>query len=373
MIGVKTHNYCERDKKVDTLYFFASDEDIYKIFETIERKFDIKYCIERTKSNCDHESILEFDSIQDLELNQTKYLITKKDKVMNTVYRKVHHFYENYYPDNKESIQFAGRELYPHNELSDFRLHINLDYKSDYAKMLFKHIVKEVKRNCIKIDYYLCPYMGKELYINKKNYVYFCQRALSPIIITDSGEPERWWWNEEVRLFMKRPIDDQLYFLTKVLSNALINDYKGEFKSQTVNYQIYEGVFSKLFTIGDLVFLKKILPLFNDNSNAISPNGVVKKTMVDLQELVIDLAFSYKADGISFLVKNLNLIPEIGYNSGSVAIVKALLKKKYIEFFKQSFLDITQDDKERLKSILNDISEKRLYKTRDMILKALDS
>lgn len=372
-MGVKIHNYHERDNEMDTLYFFASDEDIYKIFETIEGEFDIKYCVERTKSNLDYKPTLEFDSIRDLELKETKYLITKKEQIMNTVYRRAYSFYENYYPDNKDSVQFAGRGLYRHNELSDYRLHIDLDYKSDYAQMLFKRIVKEVKHNCIKIDYYLCPYIGKELYKNKNDYVFFAQRALCPVIITDSGEPERWWWNEEVRLFMKRPLDEQLDFFSKILSNGVISDYNEEFKNETVNYQIYEGVFSKLYVMEHLDSLKNILPLFNDNSNAKSPNRSVGNIMEDLHEMVIDLAFSYKADGITFLIKNLYLIPETGYNCGSLAIVKTLLKKKYIEFFKQSLLEISQEDKERIKSILTDITEKRLVKTRDTLLNILNS
>lgn len=372
-MGVKIPNYHERNEEMRSLYFFASDEDIYKIFEAIEGEIDIKYCVERTKSNLDFKPTLEFDSIRELELKETKYLITKKDQIMNTVYRRAYSFYENYYPDNKDSVQFAGRKSYRNNEWGDYQLQIDLDYKSDYAQMLFKRIVKEVKRNCIKIDYYLCPYMGKELYKNKKDYVFFAQRGLCPVIITDSGEPERWWWNEEVRSFMKSSLDEQLIFFSKVLSNDVISDYHEEFKNETVNYQIYEGVFSNLYALADLDSLKIILPLFNDNSKAISPNGVVRKTMEDLQELVIDLAFSYKADGITFLIKNLYLIPETGYNCGSLEIVKTLLKKKYIEFFKQSLLELSQEEKEKVKSILNDISEKRLVKSRDMILSILNS
>lgn len=357
-------------------YFYASDEDIYNIFEAIEDEFDIKYCVKRTHSNLDYKPTLEFYSIRDLELTEMDYLITKKNQIMDTVYRRAYGFYENDYRKHKDSVLFYGRKLYPHNQMSDYCLHIDLNYwglKSDFAEMLFKRIVKEVKRNCIKIDYHLFSYMGKELYKNKKDYIFCGQNNYWDTVFTDSGASERWWWNEEVRLFMKKPFDEQFEFFTKVLSNDVISDYDGEFENQTANYQIYEAVFSKLHSIEDLDFLKKLLPLFNDNSNALSPFAAATKAMETLYEMVMELAYLHKAEGITYLLKHLYLIPDTGYHCGSLTIVKALLYKKYIGFFKQSLPELSQEDKERLKAILHDVPPQRIAKARDMILKMLNS
>lgn len=359
---------------MDTLYFFASDEDMYMIFHTIESKYAIKYCRLRTENKLESKPKLEFNTIKELDLKRGSYLIVKKTQVMETFYSGKYAYYENPYPDNKDAVLLHGRNRFHQNALNlgDYQLHIDLSFKSDYAQMLFEYIVRQVKRNCIKIKAKLHFYVGKELYKNKKDYIFFGQRDAFPVIITDGGTPKRWWHDEEVRFFMEKPLSSQLKFLTEVFSNNLITDYKEECKNHTVNWQIYQGVMCNLYSLKDYNELEMLLPFFNDSCISMSPIAGGRNVMEDLKEMVIYLAFIHKAEGITWLIRNLHLIPKTGYYCGSQAIVEALMKKKYMEILKQSLSDISYDEQENVKTILNNISNKRLLKSKDMMLQILN-
>ena len=82
--------------------------------------------------------------------------------------------------------------------------------------------------------------------------------------------------------------------------------------------------------------------------------------MEELKDIVIDLAFSQKVSGLKLLLENIGKIPYNGYKCGSKAIIITLLKKKYFNLFMESLECISYKDKEIVKRILADISDKKL-------------
>lgn len=362
---------------MDTIYFFASNEDLYKIFEKIEEEFNIKYCTERADVSSDHTGApqLEYNSIKEIvDKGAIRFLLSEKSEKMDTYYRKTDKeaYYKTEYSKNRNCVVFNGGKVYP-AMIGDYQLHIHIPYGSVYAAKLFKRIVKEVKQNCVKINNISPFYVGNEMYKCKDNYVFFGQCFAYPLKITDDGEAIRWWHNKSVRQFMSKPLTDQLVFLNEILSNNKISDYNKELKNNTENYQMYNGVMFNVANYKGFAILDEIMPLFNDNSEALSPLTGGKTAMEELRDIVINLAFSQKEEGIKVLLDSMKNIPDNGYNSGSKSIIQTLLKKKYIDIFKKSLFNTSYQTKDLVKSILEDITEKRVQKLKDEIMPILNT
>ncbi len=158
---------------IDTIYFFASKKDLCIIFAAVEQEYDIKYCATQAdKEVCKSEMPkMEFDTINEIaddchaaHLIQPFYLITPKNQPM-VRYRqalKDRDDIERYrviYPENKNSVLLKGMQK--HMDLTfDYYVHIARTLETEFSGMLFKKIVREVKRNCVKIKYsapiYIC-------------------------------------------------------------------------------------------------------------------------------------------------------------------------------------------------------------------------
>lgn len=362
--------------KMDTIYFFAINEDLYNIFGKIEEEFDIKYCMERVDVNAVNSEVsqLEYDSIKDIVgKGEIGILISKKSEKMDTYYRKTdkESYYKTEYYKNRNCVVFNGGKIYP-AMISDYQIHIHEPYGSVYAEKLFKRIVKEVKKNCVKIKDIMPFYVGSEMYKYKDNYVFKGQRFAYPLKITDDGGTILWWNNERVRAFMQKPIMNQLAFLNEVLSNRKINDYNEELINYTENYQIYNGIMYNIANYKEINLFDEIMPLFNDDSEALSPLTGGKSAMEELRDIVINLAISQKEEGIKVLLDSLESIPVKGYNCGSKSIIQTLLKKKYIDMLKIGLVNTSEQTKNLVKTILDDITEKRLIKSKDEIISILE-
>ena len=93
--------------------------------------------------------------------------------------------------------------------------------------------------------------------------------------------------------------------------------------------------------------------------------------MEELRDIAINLALSYKEDGMRVLLDSLKNIPNKGYNCGSKSIIQILLKKKYNTTFQMSLANSSIQTKNLVKAILDDITEKRLMGIKDEIISTL--
>lgn len=257
--------------------------------------------------------------------------------------------------------------------IGDYQIHIHIPYGSFFAANLFQRIVKEVKKNCVKINHNNSFYVGKEMYKYRDNYVFWGQCFAFPLKLTDDGDAKIWWDSERVRKFMEKPLEDQVVFLKEVFENRIINDYKFELKNYTETYQMYQGVMLNVARYKEFDFFDKFMPLFNDESKITSPLVGSKTAMEELKDIVVNLSFARKEEGIQVLLDSLEIIPDKGYNCGSVSIIKTLLQKKYFDIFKNSLVNTLPKTKNLVISILDDITEKRLVKLKDEIICFLNS
>ena len=358
---------------MDTIHFFASDKDLCDIFENIEKELDIKYCMEyaHTKKGIKEKPQIEFHTIGEIQKEDKgiDYLICPKAENMQT-YRHIlddNSFrYETLYCDNKNSIVYKGGRKFP-DMIGDYQLHIAKEYGTEFADKLFKRIVKEINKKCVKIrGLYPIFYVGNELYNNRENYVFFGMNFRFPIILTETGEVKRWWSNPNVRQFMDKSITEQLRFLQDVFSSEKWKTL--HYKNWTEEYEIYEGVMYKLCINNDLSLLKDIAVLYDDNVTGKSPLVAWKTVMEELRDIAIDLAFSQKADGLKILLENLKYVPSAGYHCGCKELITILLKKKYFETFKESLFIITDETKALVKKILEDITDKRTQDQRNELI-----
>lgn len=66
------------------------------------------------------------------------------------------------YCDNKNSIVLNGGRKFP-DMIGDYQLHVAKEYETEFADKLFKRIVKEIKKKCVKIKgLYPIFYVGNE-------------------------------------------------------------------------------------------------------------------------------------------------------------------------------------------------------------------
>jgi len=349
---------------IDAIYFFASIKDLCLIFEPIEKEFDIKYCADYVYVKAENNEMpnIEFNTIGEIAGSYGKfYYIVQKTQYMHTVCQVLQDKKRVRYNtrcDDYNCLTFKSMEKNANGYEGDYEVHISRQYETEFTGALFKRIVREVKRNCVKVKAISPFYVSNELYKNKENYVFYGMRFAFPQIVTEAGEAKRWWINPNVREFMDRSISEHLQFLKDIFSNKELHDL--DFENRTELYEIYEGVIYKLSINNDLSIIKDMVGLFNDNVDIGSPLYVTKSIMEELRDITIELAFSRKMDGFKILLENLKNISSKGYNCGKKELMITLFKKKYYEIFKESLSEVTEDTKIQIKEILENISNKRL-------------
>lgn len=355
---------------MDIMNFFASDKDLSGIFRSVEKDINIKYTImyaytERGKRD---KPQTEFDTIDEVIRNfetgyncRIRYLIGSKSEKMDTWAQALESEgrdrYITHYCDNKNCILLTGGAKYP-EMIGDYQVEIARQYGSQFAEDLFKSVVKEIRKNCVKVKAISPFYVSNELYQNKGNYIFYGMRFAFPQIVTEACEGKRWWLNPNVREFMDRPITEHLQFLKDIFAHKELQDL--DCNNRTERYEVYEGILYKLSINQDLSIIKDIAVLFDDNVKIASPLYITKSIMEEFKDIIIELAYSHKREGFKILLENLKNIPNVGYDCGKKELIITLFKKKYYETFKESLSDAAEDTKMQIKEILGNISNKRL-------------
>lgn len=354
---------------IDTIYFFASNNDLYNIFGLIEREFDIKYCACYAYAENGKKADIEFNKIEEIaDSYREVYYIVQKTQIMQTYcYMLEDEKKERYVTrcDDLNCLTFRTAAKNPNGYKGDYEVHIPREYETEFTGALFKRIVREVKRNCVKIKYISPLYVGEEMYKNIGGYILLSQRSLFPLIVTEKNEAKRWWKNPNVRKFMDKPIIEQLPFLQDVFSQKRLKNFglsNIQRKDWTEDHEIYEGIMYKLWINKDLSLLKDVAALFDDGVKVKEPFYMRKTAMEELRDIEIDWAFSQKADGIKILLENLKNVPSAGFYCGNREVIKTLFRKKYYETFKESLLNVTDETKEIIRNTVENISDKRLLK-----------
>ena len=369
---------------IDTICFFASKKDICNIFLKIEQDFDIKYCMTRADKKVDEKGMprMEFNTIEEIvddchavHMIQPFYLLTPKTEVMKKCRQalKDRDDIERYrmdYTENRNSVLLKG--MRKHEDLTfDYYVHIDRKMETEFSALLFKRIVREVKRNCVRIKYNTPVYIGKEMYKNKKELV-FCGERCGCITVTEADEAKEWYRNPKVRAFADKSFAEQLSFLQDVFYGKVLKNYEEERKNFTEDFQIYEVALSQPWGIKDLSLLKDIFGLFDDSVRVLSHLGT-STAMEYLCEASIYMASGQQPDGIRILLDYLCQIPERGYHCGCEGIIRILLKKKYSEKFKTSIEDIAEDTKKLVKKILEGLNDKNTGNQRQELIEMLNS
>lgn len=350
---------------MSSINFFASSEDLTNIFGKVEEEFDLKYCKEYAdpEPGKSEKPQIEFHTIDEIVNNERDhYLICAKGEIIQTnriVTIDNETRYITRYSNNKNCVVLS-KKADPPDAIGDYQLYIADNFDSEYAKKLFKRFVKEIKSNCVRVKCISPFYVGRELYKNKEDYVFGGMNFAFLQIVTETGEAKRWWRNPNVREFMEKPMEDHLQFLRDVFSNKVLQNFDEEQKRRTEDYEIYQGVMYKLLMIKDLGIISVLFSLFDDGAKVRTPFYARKSAMEELRDMAIELAFSKKADGFKVLLENLKNVPDAGYNCGKLELITTLLKKRYFETFKESLPLVTDETKEIIKDILDDISIKRL-------------
>lgn len=354
---------------IDVIYFFASNKDLCNIFGVIEKEFDIKYCACYAYAENDKKADIEFNEIEEIADSYGEiYYIVQKTQIMQTdCYVLEDQTRKRYVTkcDNHNCLTFRTPANNPNGYEGDYEVHIPKEYKTEFTEALFKRIVREIKGNCMKIEYITPLYVGKEMYKNIGDYIFLSQRSLFPLIVTETNEAKRWWKNPNVRKFMDKPIIEQLPFLQDVFSQKRLKNFELsniQRKDWTEDHEIYEGIMYKLLINKDLSLLKDVAALFDDGVKVKEPFYMMKTAMEELRDIEIDWAFSQKADGIKILLENLKNVPSAGFHCGNKEVIKTLFKKKYYETFKESLLNVADDTREIIRNTVEDISDKRLLK-----------
>lgn len=369
---------------IDTIYFFASREDICNIFHKIEQEFDIKYCKTTADKDVGEKGMpkMEFDTIEEIADDchaahkiQPFYLIAPKTEVMKTYQQalKDRDDIERYrmdYTKNRNSVMLKGMQK--HEDLThDYYVHIARELETEFSGMLFKRIVREVKRNCKRIKYNTPIYIGKEMYKSKRELV-FCGERSSCFTMTETDEGKEWYRSPKVRAFADKTPKEQISFLQDVFYGKKLKDYQRESKEFSEDYQIYRVAMSQPWRIKDLTFLRQIFTLFDDDVLVAAPFSAMT-AMENLCEASVYAASAQKPDGFRILLDYLCWIPEKGYHCGCEGIIRLLLKKKYYEKFKMSMENVTEDTKELLKKILEGLTDKNTENRRKELIDMLNS
>lgn len=364
---------------ISAIYFYATEQDLHNIFRAVEQEFAIKYCANYVYAQSDEagKPVTEFHTIDEIVDSRGElYWIVQRTQEMETrcqtVNIKTGARYITECPDDGY-LTFRTKYENPNGYEADYEVYIPRARETEFSGLLFKKIVREVKRNCVKIKHVAAFYVGEEIYRNIRQYVFYGQRDRFPMVVTEADEAKRWWDSPVVRQFMDNPIREQLPFLQEVFARKRLKDFEDKDRRDwSDEEEIYEGILYKLSLNEDLSLLADIAALFDDSVTIKEPFYVAKTVMEELRDIEIDWwAFPQKADGIRALLESLKYVPPAGYVCGNQEVIKTLLKKKYYETFRESLPGVTEETRELIRNTIAGISDKRLQKQVGEVLELL--
>ena len=228
---------------INSIYFFASKKDLGNIFRAIEKEFDIKYCANYVYAEAenDEKPNIEFNAIEEIADNSWElYYIVHKTQDMHTICQVLQDEKTvRYITECKDHHCLTFRTKYknPNGYEGDYEVYIPRKYETEFTGALFKRIVREVKRNCVRIKHISPFYVGKEMYKNIGDYVFYGQCFRFECIVTETDTAKRWWRNPNVRAFMDQTMSEHLQFLQDIFSNKELQDL--DFHNPTEQYEIY--------------------------------------------------------------------------------------------------------------------------------------
>lgn len=366
----------------NTIHFFASKQDLCNIFKPVENEFEIKYCANYVYADADHDEQprIAFHTIEEIADSYGElYFIVPKSQAMHTICQtlqdeaKVRYITEC--NGNAGRLTFRTKSSNPNGYECDYEVYIPREYETEFTGALFKRIVREVKRNCVRVKNITPFYVGKELYQNVGDYVFYKQGSGFAQIVTDANETKRWWDNPNIRQMMEQPIPELLPFLQEVFAQKRLKNFdpwKVHWKDYPEDYKIYGGILYRLWTNKDLSLFKDIAALFDD-AVTMSDLQTARTAMETLREIELDWAFSQKSDGIRLLLENLKNVPSAGYHCGNEELIRTLLKKKYYELFRESLTQVADEAKVCVRKTLESIGDKRLQKQKEELMQLLNS
>lgn len=368
---------------IDTIYFFASREDLCNIFRAVELEFDIKYCATRADKETGKNEMpkMEFESIDEIadDCNAAHgiepfYLIVPRTEVMK-IYRqtlKDRNDIDRYcmnYTENGNGVLLQG--MRKHEDLTcEYYVHIARKLETEFSGLLFHKITGEVRRNCVRIKNIAPTYIGKDMFQSRDKRIFSGERC-GCFTVTEANEAKKWYRSPKVREFADQSFGEQISFLHSVFSREALKDYHEEMKNFSEEYQIYILAMSKIWGMKDLSFLKEIFALFDDDCEVESPSGTMT-AMEYLDEALICAAASQKPDGMRILLDHLCYVPKKGYHCGCEGIVRLLLKKKYYESFRISLPEAAEESRELVKKVLEGLTDKRTERQRQELTELLN-
>lgn len=366
---------------ISSVYFYASQQDLWNIFSAVEQEFAIKYCANYVYADADSNTkpAVAFHTIKEIaDRSHELFWMVQETQEMNTVCQHLNDKTKVRYITSCPAdgfLTFRTKYDNPNGYEGDYEVYIPSARETEFSGSLFKKIVREVKRNCVKIKHVSSFYVGKDLYQNIGDYVFYGQRDAFPMIVTKSDEARRWWDSPRVRQFMDKPIREQLPFLQEVFAQKRLKDFERKSRQDwSDEEEIYEGILYKLLLNQDLSLLKDIAILFDDGVTVRGPFYADKTAMEELRDIEIDWwVFPKKVDGIRALLENLKYVPAAGYVCGNKEVIKTLLKRKYYELFQESLLNVTGETREIVRNTLLDISDKRLQKQVNEVMELLET
>lgn len=366
---------------LSSFHFFASKQDLCTIFQTIEQEFPVKYCLTRADQEPDREELpkMEFDTIGEIADDFTAAhriaphcLIMPKTETLEVYRQRMQRDdiarYCLDYRKNTNGVLLKGMEK--HEDLThEFYVHIDRGHETEFSVVLFKSMVREIKRNCVRVKNTAPTYIGKEMYKERENRIFYGERC-GAFTVTAADEAKEWYRRPKVREFADRPFREKLSFLQRVFNGEEIKDYEKEREDFSEDFEIYGLAEGAVWRIKDLSLLKEAFALFDDRVKVPSSPGT-STAMEYLCEASVYVASVQKPDGIRMLLEQLRYVPEKGYHCGCEGMVRVLLKGKNFDRFKTSLTGVDRDTKALVKKILEGMTDKRTADKRDELVDML--
>lgn len=190
--------------------FFCLKRRFIQYFNAVGQEFDIKYCIESADKEVAKDEMpqMEFDTIEEIaddcnaaHLLAPHYLIAPKAEVMKTEWHVLKDQddiarYHIHYNANWNNVVLKSMEK--HKDLTnEYYVHVNREHGTEFSGAIFKRIVREVKRNRVRVKVVTPIYIGKEMFKQKDELVFMGERCCA-FTVTEANEAKTWYRSPKI-------------------------------------------------------------------------------------------------------------------------------------------------------------------------------